>query len=98
MRLVKLDCPIISKALEDYNSFRALHMYIAGFTGFERTEDGCFLSKIVKCGDELALDFKLTLEDYFFNEHKEAEKLWEFAEKMTGKKNITWEVVKVVTI
>lgn len=55
--------------------------------------------QIVQYDNKSTLNFKLSLEDYFFNEEgREAEELWKFAEKLTGKKNIEWTVVKIVEL
>ena len=99
MKIAKLNCPVISEALKDTEKFGVLHMYMCGIGGFERTEEGSFISKIVKYGDTSALQFKLALEDYFFNEEgREADELWKFAEELTGKQNIQWEILKIIEL
>lgn len=99
MKIAKVNCPIISEALKDRRTFSTLSCYIEGFGGYKRTEDGCFLSEIVQYDNKPTLNLKLSLEDYFFNEEgREAEKLWEFAEKLTGKKNIEWTIIKIVEL
>jgi hypothetical protein len=98
MKLAKLSCPIISEALKDRKSFHMLNLYLGGVTGYERTEDGCFLTKIVPYGGKPTLNFKLSLEDYFCNEDEEAKQLWKFIEKKTGKASIEWSVIKIVEL
>lgn len=98
MKLAKLSCPIISEALKDRKTFGMLSLYIEGFAGYERTEDGCFLSEIVPFEGKPTLDFKLSLEDYCFNEPAESKELWKLAEKLTGKKNIEWTILKIVEL
>ena len=98
MRLAKVKSVVLDAALKSDN-FPSLHMYIAGFGGFERTSDGCFISKIVKDSDNKAvLDIRLALEDYFFNEYHEYPALWEFAEKILGKKEVDLTVINIVTL
>lgn len=98
MKLALVKSVVLSKALEDPNEFSALHMYIAGFTGFERDENGNFLTKIVDFCGKPTLDIRLALEDYLFNEYQEADKIWDLAEKTIGKKTIDLKVLKVVTL
>ena len=98
MKLAKVKCSILSEALKDRATFSALSMYLEGISGFSRTEDGCFISKVIPFNGKPTLDFKLCLEDYFFNEPKEAEELWKFVETSTGKKNIEWTIVNIVTL
>lgn len=99
MKLAKVKSVVLDGALKT-NEFPSLHMYIAGFGGFERTSDGCFVSKIVKDSDNKpVLDIRLALEDYFFNEEgQEAEKLWEFAENIVGKKFVDIKVINIVSL
>ena len=98
MKIAKVRSIVLSKALEDYRTFSALHMYIAGFGGFERDEEGYFISKIVDdCGTP-TLDIRLALQDYLFNEYQEYDKLWELAEKILGKKTIDLDVIKIVEL
>ena len=98
MRLAKVKSVVLDKALKS-DRFPSLHMYIAGFGGFERTSDGCFVSRVVKGSDNKAvLDIRLALEDYFFNEAYEWNKLWDFAEKAIGKREVDLTVIKVVTL
>ena len=97
MKLAKVKSVVLDKALES-RQFSSLHMYIAGFAGFERTSDGCFVSEIVDdCGTP-TLELKLALSDYFFNEGHEANKLWDFAEKTIGKKIVDIKVVNIVQL
>ena len=98
MKLAKVKCSILSEALKDRATFSALSMYLEGISGFSRTEDGCFISKIVPFDGKPTLDFKLCLEDYFFNEPKEAEELWKFIEKSTGTTKLEWTIINVVTL
>lgn len=98
MKLAKVKSKVLDEALKT-NEFPSLHMYIAGFGGFERTSDGCFVSKVVKNSDNKAvLDIRLALEDYFFNEYPEYDRLWEFAEKIIGKKKVDLAVINIVTL
>ena len=98
MRLAKVKSVVLDKALKS-GRFPSLHMYIAGFGGFERTSDGCFVSRVVKDSDNKAvLDIRLALEDYFFNEPHEWNELWDFAEKAIGKREIDLTVINVVTL
>lgn len=98
MKLAKVKSKVLDEALKS-NEFPSLHMYIAGFGGYERTSDGCFVSKIVKDSDDKpVLNIKLSLEDYFFNEYHESDKVWDFAEKIIGKKEIDLTVVNIVTL
>ena len=97
MKLAKLSCPVISEALKDRKTFGMLSLYMEGFAGYERTDDECFLSKIVPFEGKPTLNFKLSLEDYFFNE-PESEELWKLAEKLTGKTDIKWTILKVVEL
>lgn len=98
MKLAKVKSKVLDEALKT-NEFPSLHMYIAGFAGFERTSDGCFVSKVVKDSDNKpVLDIRLALEDYFFNEYYEYDKLWEFAEKVIGKKEVDLTVINIVTL
>ena len=98
MKIAKVKSVVLDKALKS-DKFPSLHMYIAGFGGFERTSDGCFVSKVVKDSDNKAvLDLRLALEDYFFNEYHEYPKVWEFAEEVIGKKEVDLTVVNIVTL
>lgn len=98
MRLAKVKSVVLDAALKS-DRFPSLHMYIAGFGGFERTSDGCFVSRVVKDSDNKAvLDIRLALEDYFFNEPHEWNKLWDFAEKAIGKREVDLTVVNIVTL
>lgn len=98
MKLALVKSVVLSKALEDPNEFPALHMYIAGFGGFERDENGNFITKIVDDCGEPTLDIRLALHDYLFNEYQEADKIWNLAEKVIGRKSIDIKVLKVVTL
>lgn len=98
MKLAKVKSVVLDKALKS-DRFPSLHMYIAGFGGFERTSDGCFVSRVVKDSDNKAvLDIRLALEDYFFNEAHEWNKLWDFAENVIGKREVDLTVINVVTL
>lgn len=98
MKLAKVKSVVLDEALKS-RRFQSLHMYIAGFGGFERTSDGCFISKVVKDSDNKpVLDIRLALEDYFFNEYHEYPALWEFAEKILGKKEVDLTVINIVTL
>lgn len=98
MKLAKVKSVVLDEALKS-KKFQSLHMYIAGFGGFERTSDGCFISKVVRdCDNKPVLDIRLALEDYFFNEGHEYSALWEFAEKTLGKKEVDLTVVNIVTL
>ena len=98
MKLAKVKSVVLDEALKS-RKFQSLHMYIAGFGGFERTSDGCFVSKIVRdCDNKPVLDIRLALEDYFFNEAHEWNKLWDFAEKVIGKREVDLTVIKVVEL
>ena len=99
MRIAKVQSKVLDEALKKADEFPCLHMYIAGFGGFERTSDGCFVSKVVKDSDNKAvLDIRLALEDYFFNEYHEYPSLWEFAEKILGEKEVDLTVINIVTL
>ena len=54
MRLAKVKSVVLDKALKS-DRFPSLHMYIAGFGGFERTSDGCFVSRVVKDSDNISI-------------------------------------------
>lgn len=96
MKIAKLNCPIISEALKDRKTFWMLSRYLEGF---KRTEDGCFLSRMVPYSGEPTLNFKLVLDDYLFNEEGgEAKALWKLAEKLTGKESIHWTIIKTVEL
>ena len=96
MKIAKLNCPIISEALKDRKTFQMLNVYLESFV---RTEDKCFLSRMVPCGDALTLNFKLAIKDYLFNEGDgEAKALWKLAEKLTGKESIHWTIIKTVEL
>ncbi len=98
MKIAKVKSVVLDKALQS-NKFPSLHMYIAGFAGFERTDDGCFISKIVKdCDNKPVLDIKLALEDYFFNEYHEYPNLWKFAKKLLGKEFVDLKVINIVSL
>lgn len=98
MRLAKVKSVVLDKALKSDN-FPSLYMYIAGFGGFERTSDGCFVSRVVKdSSNKAVLDIRLALGDYFFNEAHEWNKLWDFAEKTIGKREVDLTVVNIVTL
>ena len=98
MRIAKVQSKVLEEALRS-KKFPSLHMYIAGFGGFERTSDGCFVSKIVKDSDNKpVLEIRLSLEDYFFNEYHEYHQLWDFAEKVLGKKEVDLIVINIVTL
>ena len=97
MKIAKLSCPIISEALKDRKIFPSLNLYL-GNSGHGRTEDGCFLTDVVSYGEKPTLNFKLVLDDYFFNEEEEAEQLWQFIKEKTGNTNIEWTVLKVVEL
>lgn len=98
MKLAKVKSVVLDKALQS-DEFPSLFMYIAGLGGFERTDDGCFISKIVKdCDNKPVLDIKLALEDYFFNEYHEYPSLWKFAENLLGKQLVDLKVINIVTL
>ena len=98
MKIAKVQSKVLDKALKS-KRFPSLRMYIAGFGGFERTSDGCFVSKDVKDSDNKAvLEIRLSLEDYFFNEYHECDKLWDFAEQIIGKKEVDLTVINIVTL
>lgn len=94
MRIAKVYSKVLNKALES-RKFCGLSLYAGDFW---RTEDGCFVSKVVDFGGKPTLDFKLALEDYFFNEYKEGDKLFDFAEEVIGKKEIDLKCLKVVEL
>ena len=99
MKIAKVKSKVLDEALKNYEEFPALHMYIAGFAGYERTSDGCFVSKIVKDYDgKSVLEMRLSLEDYFFNEQPESNTLWAFASKIIGKKEIDLKVLNIVSL
>ena len=98
MKLALVKSVVLSEALKDPDEFPALYMYIAGFCGFERDENGNFITKIVDYCGEPTLDIRLTLQDYLFNEYQEYNKLWALAEKLLGKKTIDLKVLKVATL
>jgi len=98
MELAKVKSVVLDEALKT-KKFPSLHMYIAGFGGFERTSDGCFISKVVKDSDgSPILDIKLALQDYFFNEYHEYPNLWKFAENLLGKQLVDLKVMNIVTL
>ena len=98
MRLAKVKSVVLDAALKS-DRFPSLYMYIAGFGGFERTSDGCFVSRVVRdCDNKPVLDIRLALGDYFFNEAHEWSKLWDFAEKVIGKREVDLTVIKVVEL
>lgn len=98
MKLAKVQSKVLDEALKT-KRFPSLHMYIAGFSGFERTDDGCFISKIVKDSDDSPiLEIKLALQDYFFNEYHEYSSLWKFAENLLGKQLVDLKVINIVTL
>lgn len=98
MKFAKVQSRVLDEALKNPREFSSLYMYFAGFGGYERTEDGCFLSKIVLDEGKPTLDMKLSLFDYSFNESEEFNKLAEFAKKLLGKSVIDFKVVKVVEL
>lgn len=98
MKIAKVQSKVLDEALKT-KKFPSLHMYIAGFGGFERTSDGCFVSKVVKDSDgSPILEIKLALQDYFFNEYHEYPNLWKFAEKLLGKQLVDLKVINIVTL
>ncbi len=98
MKIAKVKSKVLDEALKT-KKFPSLHMYIAGFSGFERTSDGCFISKVVEDSDgSPVLDIKLALEDYFFNEYHEYPNLWKFAKELLGKEFVDLKVINIVTL
>lgn len=96
MRIAKIKSEVLSKALQDRKSFWTLSVYLGEYN---RTEDGCFVTEVVKDSDGWTTNLKLSLHDYLFNEAgQEAEKLWELAEKLIGKKTIDFRCINIVTI
>lgn len=96
MKIAKIKSVVLDKALQDRKNFWTLSVYLGEYN---RTEDGCFISEIVKDTDGWTTNLRLSLEDYLFNEAgQEAEKLWELAEKLIGKKTIDFKCINIVTI
>lgn len=96
MRIAKIKSEVLSKALQDRKSFWTLSVYLGEYN---RTEDGCFVTEVVKDSDGWTTNLKLSLHDYLFNEGgQEADKLWELAEKLIGKKTIDFRCINIVTI
>lgn len=96
MKIAKVNCPVIREALKDRKTFWTLNLYLREF---QRTDDGCFTSGMVLRDGALTLHFEVALEDYLFNEEgQEAEALWKFAEKLTGKKCLHWKIVKTIEL
>lgn len=97
MMLLKIQSLVLSEAVKD-KSMPAFQSYFCGFCGFERTKDGCFISKAVtEDGIRYEPQIKLALMDYCFNE-PEARKLWKIAERVLGKKFIDLNVVKEIEL
>lgn len=94
MKIAKVYSRVLSKALES-KKFWGLSLYVGDFP---KTEDGCFVSRVVNYGGKPTLNLKLALEDYFFNEHKESDGLFDFAEGITGKKEVDLKCLKVVEL
>lgn len=96
MKIAKIKSVVLDKALQDRKSFWTLSLYLREYN---RTEDGCFISEIVKDTDGWTTNLRLSLQDYLFNEGgQEADKLWELAEKLIGKKTIDFKCINIVTI
>ena len=98
MKIAKVQSKVLDEALKT-KKFPSLRVYIAGFRGFERTLDGCFISKVIEnCEGSSILEIKLSLQDYFFNEYHESSSLWKFAEKLLGKQLVDLKVINIVTL
>jgi len=96
MKIAKIKSVVLDKALQDRKNFWTLSVYLGEY---RRTEDGCFISEIVKDCDGWTTNLRLSLHDYFFNEEgQEAEKLWDLAEKLIGKKIVDFKCVKIVEL
>jgi hypothetical protein len=96
MRIAKIKSEVLSKALQDRENFWTLSVYL---DEYNRTEDGCFVTEVVKDTDGWTTNLRLSLGDYLFNEAgQEAEKLWDLAEKLIGKKTIDFKCINIVTI
>ena len=98
MKIAKVQSKVLDEALKS-KRFPSLCMYISGFGGFERTDDRCFISKVVKDSDgSPILDIKLALQDYFFNEYNEYPSLWKFAENLLGKQLVDLKIINIVSL
>ena len=98
MRIAKVQSRVLDEALKTGN-YPALKMYISGFCGFERTSDGCFVSKVVKDSDNKpVLEINLALQDYLFNERPESFGIWNFAKNLIGKETIDMKVLNIVEL
>lgn len=96
MKIAKIKSVVLDKALQDRKNFWTPSVYLGEYN---RTEDGCFITEVVKDTDGWTTNLRLSLEDYLFNEAgQEAEKLWELAEKLIGKKTIDFKCINIVTI
>jgi len=101
MRIAKIKSVVLDKALQDRKNFWTLSVYLGEY---RRTEDGCFITEVVKeygatAKDPWTTNLRLSLQDYFFNEERqEVDKLWNFAEKLIGKKTIDFKCINVVEL
>lgn len=96
MKIAKIKSVVLDKALQDRKNFWTLSLYLGEYN---RTEDGCFITEVVKDSDGWTTNLRLSLHDYLFNEEgQEAEKLWELAEKLIGKKTIDFKCINTVIL
>ena len=96
MKIAKIKSVVLDKALQDRKNFWTLSVYLGEY---KRTEDGCFISEIVKDSDGWTTNLRLSLGDYFFNEEgQEAKKLWDLAKSITEKGVIDFKVINIVEL
>ncbi len=96
MKIAKIKSIVLDKALQDRENFWTLSVYLGEY---RRTEDGCFISEVVRDSDGWTTNLRLSLGDYLFNEQaEEAKKLWNLAKGITEKGVIDYKVVSIVEI
>jgi len=80
MILCKIEAPVLARAMQDREHFPMLHLYLSDFW---KEEEGVFVSQIRpnRYTGEYEVGFRLSLDDYFFNE-EEVKILLQLAEVM----------------
>lgn len=81
MILCKIEAPVLARAMQDREHFPMLHLYLSDFW---KEEEEVFVSQIKpnKYTGEYEVEFRLSLDDYFFNEDVECNILLQLAEAM----------------
>ena len=94
MKIAKVESKVLNEALKT-KEFFGLDCYLCFF---QRTPEGHFISDITEFDGKPTLSIRLSLEDYLFNEGQEAEKIWDIAERINGKRTIDLKVLAIAEL